>query len=95
MFNKGMFSFWQYLLSILPKADAAAVLIMPFPVVPLLLHFLYTSMNPMTVIGLITPDAADSIGTSSSMTQTFCALATVNCDQVPCPVLNETFFPTR
>lgn len=70
MLSKGIFSLWQYLLSILPKAEAAAVLMIPFPVVPLLLHFLKVSTIPTTLIGLMMPDAADSTGTSSSMTQT-------------------------
>lgn len=83
MFSKGMFYVWHILLSILPRAEAAAELIMPFPLAPLLLHFRKVSMNPMTVIGLMTPDAADSMGTSYVTGQTFSMLATEYSAHVP------------
>lgn len=43
----------------------------------------------------MTPEAADSIGTSSSTTQQFCTLATVYSAHVPFPLLKDTFLPTR
>ena len=44
--------------------------------------------------GLITPEAADSTGTSYSKTQQFSMLATEYSDHVPKMVLKETFLPT-
>jgi len=57
MFSNGTFYFWQYLLSILPSADAAAVLIIPLGNCPLFDHFLYVSTIPTTVRGLTMPEA--------------------------------------
>jgi len=72
-----MFSFWQSLFNILPKAEAAAVLMIPLPFEPLFDHFLKTSINPTTVMGLTIPEAFDSRGTSSSTTQQFWIPVTV------------------
>jgi len=47
------------------------------------------------VSGLITPEAADSTGTSYSKTQQFSMLATEYSDHVPKMVLKETFLPTN
>lgn len=65
MFRRGIFYFLHSLISIRPSADAAAVLIIPC------LHpyarNLYT--NPMAVKGFIRPQAALSIGVSSSISK--------------------------
>ncbi len=90
-----MFSFWHNLLSILPKAEAAAVLMIPFPFDPLFDHFLKVSINPTTVIGLTIPEAADSRGTSSSTGQQFWIPVTVYSAHAPLIVVKETFFPIK
>lgn len=54
---------WHLLFNILPKAEAAAVWMIPFfPGVAS-----QTSVIPTTVSGLMMPEAADVSGTSSSM----------------------------
>jgi hypothetical protein len=58
MFNRGIFYFKQYCNNILPRAEAAAVLIIPLPFLPPTFHFLKVSIKPTTVNGLTHPDAA-------------------------------------
>ncbi len=53
----------QYLFIILPKADEAAVWIIPFPLAPFFYHLLKVSTRPMTVTGFTTPEAAELNGT--------------------------------
>ena len=95
MFKSGIFSFWHNLLSILPKAEAAAVLMIPLPLEPLFDHFLKVSMNPTTVMGLTIPEAADSRGTSSSTGQQFWIPVTVYSAHAPFSVVKETFLPIK
>lgn len=53
----------QNLFNILPRADEAAVWIIPFPFYPLIDNFWKVSTIPMTVTGLTTPEAAELNGT--------------------------------
>lgn len=64
----------QILTSCFPNEDAAAVWIIP-PFVPKVLK---CSINPMTVKGLTTPDAADDNGTSASISNVFKGTDTEN-----------------
>lgn len=64
-------SFWHSLFSIRPSDDAAAVIMMPLPS-----NFLKFSMNPITVRGLIIPEAADDSGTSLVISKTVTGDAT-------------------
>ena len=59
MLRSGIFYFKHNLFSILPKAEAAAVWIMPF-----LPSSLKCSTCPTTVNGLMIPEAAEESGTS-------------------------------
>jgi hypothetical protein len=63
-----MLSLMQYLFIILPKADDAAVWMIPFPFAPFFSHLLKVSTRPITVTGFTTPDAAELSGTVSSIT---------------------------
>lgn len=85
----------QYLLSILPKAEEAAVWIIPLPFSPFISHFWKVSTIPITVTGLTIPDAAEHKGTDESMTHTELASATAYETHDPDKVVNETLFPTK
>ena len=62
IFNSGIFYFWHNLFNILPRADAAAVWMIPF-------NFLYLHIStiPIVVSGLTIPELADWRETSSSI----------------------------
>lgn len=90
-----MFYLLQYLTNILPNAEAAAVLIKPFPFTPWHEDFLNVSTIPITVKGLTIPDDEHSIGTSSSIIQILSTLATEYSAHEPDIVVKETFFPTK
>lgn len=53
----------QYLFIILPKADDAAVWIIPFPLTPFFYQQLKVSTSPITVTGFTIPEAAETNGT--------------------------------
>jgi hypothetical protein len=59
MLSNGIFSFMHNRFSMRPKAEAAAVWIIPFP-----LRDLKCSTWPKVVNGLMIPEAAELIGTS-------------------------------
>jgi hypothetical protein len=92
IFKRGIPSVLQYLFSILPKAEAAAVWIIPFfPAV-----LLYLSIIPITVKGFTTPEAADVKSTSSSIAKALFGTVVVYYPHVPTPaVVKETLFPTQ
>ncbi len=60
MFKSGILSVWHNLLSILPKDELAAVLIIPF----LCFFYLNLSTIAIAVKGFTVPEAAQCIGTS-------------------------------
>lgn len=93
MFSKGIPNLWQYLFNILPNADAAPVLMSPFPFYPWKFHFPYVDTIPITVIGLTIPEAAHYTGTSESTSQTLSTSVTVYSAHDPSIVTKETLLP--
>lgn len=92
IFKSGIPNDLQRLLSILPKAEAAAVCMIPFlPAVPLNI-----SVIPTTVRGFTMPDAALTKGTSSSIGNIFSGMATAYSPHDPDPSCKkQTLFPTQ
>ena len=76
--------------NILPKADAAAVWIIP-------LHFssLKCSTKPITVKGLTIPDAAEETGTSFYISKVVKGLVTAYWHQEPFWEVKQTLFPIQ
>lgn len=78
IFKRGMPSLIHLLLSILPKADAAAVWMIPF-----LWGFVSKmSVIPMTVNGFTIPEAADPCGTSSPIAKALKGMVVAYCPHV-------------
>lgn len=90
MFNNGIFSFLQILTNILPRAEAAAVWIIPLH--PKVLKF---SINPITVKGLTMPELAQESGTSFSISNVLTGFATAYSHQDPLSEVKHTLLPTH